>query len=115
MAVLQRDFELEADLCTAIQKHRVVRLKYVDDTEWRTFRPQAVYWSTVDHINVTGIQTANENDPQFTEPQVRNFDLSQITDHQVTYEEFEFDSSLDPTEERFANGIICIIHPMKLG
>ena len=112
---LNRDFEMEETLCTAIQKHRVVRLKYADDAEWRIFRPQAVYWSTVDRINVTGIQTRNENDPSVTEAEVRNFVLAQIKDVQVTYEEFEFDATIDPTEERFANGIICIIHPMKLG
>ena len=114
MAAEKRDLEMEATLCTAIQRHRVVRLKYADDTGWRTFNPQAVYWSTADRINVTGIQTKNENDPQLREPEVRNFELTQITDLHVTFEEFEFDSSLDASDERFAGGIICIIHPVKL-
>jgi len=44
---------------------------------------------------------------------VRNFELTHITIAETTDDEFEYDPSFDPTEERFSNGIICIIHPMK--
>ena len=98
-----------------MQKHREVRLKYADDEVWRYFRPQAVYWSTVDHINVTGIQVRNEARPEQPEPAVRNFELSQITAVEMTDTEFEYDPEFDPTEERFSNGIICVIHPVKMG
>jgi hypothetical protein len=113
--VLERNFELEAELCGAIQRHRVVRLRYADDEGWRYFRPQAVYWSTADRINATGIQTRNEARPEQDEPEVRNFELAQIAALEETGEEFEYDPSFDAGEERFANGIICVIHPMKLG
>jgi|GEM_PF-2942362 len=112
---LERNFELEAELCGAIQKHRVVRLRYAGDEMWRYFQPQAVYWSTTDRINVTGIQTRNEGRPEVAEPEVRNFELAQIAAVEVTDEEFEYDPSFDPTEERFANGIICLIHPVRIG
>ena len=112
---LSWNFELEAMLCGAIQRHREIRLKYSDDEMWRHFRPQAVYWSTVDHINVTGIQVRNEAAPEKLEPEVRNFELAQITAAVMTDIEFEYDSDFDPTEDRFSNGIICVIHPVKIG
>ena len=112
---LNRNFELEATLCGAMQKHREVRLKYLDDEMWRYFRPQAVYWSTADHINVTGIQIRNEARPEQVEPEVRNFELAQISAVEITDVEFGYDPEFDPTEERFSNGIICVIHPVKMG
>ena len=112
---MNRNFELEGVICGAIQKHRELRLKYGDDKVWRYFRPQAVYWSTVDHINVTGIQVTNEARPDQVELAVRNFELSEISAVEVTEAEFDYDPEFDPSEERFSNGIICVIHPVKMG
>ena len=109
-----RNLALEKQLCGAIQRHRVVRLKYADDPLWRTFQPQAVYESTVGHINVTGIQTRNDADLMQTEPEPRNFELARIVAVEVTDEEFDFDPAFDASEERFAQGLICLIHPLKL-
>jgi hypothetical protein len=111
-----RNLALEKTLCEAIKKHLVIRLKYGKDIYWRTFEPQAVYKSTVDHINVTGIQRQDKNKPlQSPKREPRNFELSKISAVEITDIEFNFDPTFDPRDERFAHGIICVIKSSKIG
>ena len=110
-----RNFQLEQKLCDAIAKHRVIQLKYDKDIHWRTFEPQAVYKSTVDHINLTGIQTQDKNKPlKPNKREPRNFELRKIKTVEVTDIEFKFDPTFDPRDERFAHGIICVIKSSKI-
>jgi hypothetical protein len=51
-------------LCEAIQKQRVVHLRYQQDGFERTFEPHAVYISTKDNVCVSGTQTHNANKPR---------------------------------------------------
>lgn len=110
-----RNLVLENTLCEAIKKHLVIRLKYDKDLLWRIFEPQAVYKSTVDHINVTGIQTEDKNKP-FRPPkrEPRNFELSKISAVEITDTEFNFDPTFDPADKRFAHGIICVLKSIKI-
>lgn len=110
-----RNIQLEQKLCNAIGKHLVIQLKYDKDTYWRTFEPQAVYWSTVDNINITGIQTQNPNKPsELPKREVHIFKLSKITAIEVTDVEFKFDNTFDPRDKRFAHGIICVMKSIKV-
>ncbi len=110
-----RNLVLEKTLCEAINKHLVIRLKYDKDIYWRTFEPQAVYKSTADHINVTGIQTQDKNKPlQPPKREPRNFELSKISAFEITDTEFDFDTTFDPGDKRFAHGIICVLKPVKI-
>ncbi len=110
-----RNYQLENKLCEAIGKHLVIRLKYDKDIYWRTFVPQAVYKSTVDHINVTGIQTQDKNKPlKLPKREPRNFELSKISAIEITDTEFDFDPTFDPRDKRFAHGIICVLKPVKI-
>lgn len=103
-------------LCDAIARHFVVHLKYDDDLFWRIFEPQAVYKSTVDKINVTGVQTQDKNKPlELPSRKPRNFELDRIKFIEVTDIHFKFDPTFDRYDKRFTNGIFCCIKPMKIG
>lgn len=108
--------KLKDTICEAIGKHLVIRLKYDKDIYWRTFEPQAVYKSTLDHINVTGIQIQDKNKPlKPSKREPRNFELSKISAVEITDTEFKFDPTFDPRDKRFAHGIICVLKSVKIG
>jgi len=101
--------QLKNTLCDAVSKRLVIQLKYDDDLRWRSFEPQAVYQSTADNLDVTGIQTQNPNSLTPSERKVRNFTLSRIKVVEVTQTQFEFDPTFDSTHKRFAHGVFCYI------
>jgi len=110
-----RNIPLENTICEAIKRHLIIRLKYDKDLLWRTFEPQAVYKSTVDHINVTGIQTEDKNKlNKLPKREPRNFELSKISAVEITDKEFNFDPTFDPRDKRFAHGIICVLKSVKI-
>ena len=111
-----RNHKLEQTLCDAIKKHLVIHIKYDKDLYWRTFEPQAVYKSTVEHINVTGIQTQDKNKPlKVAKREPRNFELHRIAAVGISNTEFKFDPTFDPRDKRFAHGIICVLQSVKIG
>ena len=103
-------------LCDAVNKLLIVKLKYGEDKiHWRTYEPQAVFTSTADNIDVTGIQTKDSAKPFDVKRKVRNFTLSKITALEITDDHFQYDPTFDPRHKRFANGIFCCIKPPKIG
>lgn len=103
--------QLKVVLCDAVSKKLVIRLRYDNDLQWRTFEPQAVFTTTADNLDVTGIQTSNPNSLSHTERKVRNFALSMVKAIEVTQTQFKFDPTFDRTHKRFAHGIFCYIKP----
>ena len=105
-----RNFNYERLLCTAINKHLRVVLKYELDLRDRLFEPNAVYFSTADQqrVLVTGTQVRNPDDPRGRSVP-RNFEVGKISSVGLTEEEFQPDRRFNRFDEKFANGIICSI------
>ncbi|MEZ5306190.1 MAG: hypothetical protein R2684_03475 [Pyrinomonadaceae bacterium] len=103
-----RNYQLEHQICRAIKETKTLRIRYDRDTFWREFEPQALFISTADHVNVTGIQTEDKNKPQKGRMrEVRNFELMKINAIEVMELVFQKDQSFNRNDRRFENGLIC--------
>ena len=103
-----RNLTLENQLCSAIKRHRVIRLRYKSQNYYRTFEPYIIYRSTKENILVGGMQTKDDSRP-FKESEPHNFEVEQISSLQITEETFKYDSRFDPTGKEYCNGIFCVI------
>ena len=103
-----RNLIFETRLCDAIRARVIVKLKYEDDTAYRTFEPHAVYCSTKDKYCVAGQQVDNPTDP-IERDVPKNFEVGKISALQVTDDPFTPDPRFDRYDAKYANGIVCSI------
>lgn len=108
-----RNVALETRLCDAIKKHRVIRLRYKNQTYSRTFNPYIIYRSSEDNILLGGTQTTDDSKPH-KPPTPHKFEVGLITSLTITDETFEFDDRFDPTRDEYHNNIICVIQRIKI-
>lgn len=95
-------------LCDAIDRLKVVQIKYDDDLIARDFAPDAVYRNDKYELLVDGIQLHNPAEP--TKRNVpRNFFLNKITSVAITSKSYDPNPSFDPRAERYKSGIICSV------
>lgn len=103
----------QATLCDAIARHLLVKLRYDDDLQFRTFAPHVVYRSSTGKTLVGGTQINNPAEPlERNEP--RNFDLTKIARLEVTAERFTPHPDFNRHDPRYRNGIICAINTFPI-
>ncbi len=108
-----RNYTLEKKLCDAIARHRIVRLRYKNQTHWRTFEPYVIYRSTKDNILVAGWQTKDESDLS-KKPVWHNFEVELISAFEMTDKIFNFDVEFNFANPIYKNGVVCIIKRVKV-
>ena len=103
--------DLQSTLCEAVKSRNIVRLKYDDDFQFRTYAPYIVYRSSKNIVLVGGTQINNPTEP-FEHNEPRNFDLEKITALEVTDQKSQPPSDFDALNRRYRFGIICVISPL---
>lgn len=98
----------ENTLCSAIKGKQLVKLKYDDDFQWRTFAPHIVYRSSKNNILVSGEQVQNPAKP-YDNHEPRVFDLKKIKSLEITDASFTAHPNFDPFDKRYRFGVICKI------
>ena len=104
-AISERNYQFEQELCKAISKRVLIRLKYDTDTVERTFAPYGVYNSNTGKVLVCGIQTDNPADPS-EHDKPRNLEVGKIISISLTNIGFIPDDRFDPTDKKYRNGFI---------
>jgi hypothetical protein len=104
-----RNFRFERDLCAAIARRVLVKLRYDDDVVERTYAAYGVYRSTKDKVLLCGTQIDNPVESLYRfEP--RNLEVGKIRSLSLTSNTFIPDRRFDPHEERYSKGFICRIN-----
>ena len=103
--------DLQSTLCEAVKSRNIVRLKYDDDFQFRTYAPVIVYRSSKNNVLVDGTQINNPMEP-FEHNEPRKFDLEKITALEVTDQKSQPPSDFNPLDRRYRFGIICVISPL---
>jgi hypothetical protein len=103
--ITQRNYQFEHDLCNAISKRVLVKLKYDTDTVERTFAPYGVYNSTTGKVLFVGTQFDNPAEPS-ENYQPRNMEVGKLQSIRPTDIVFIADERFDPTDKRYRNGFL---------
>lgn len=95
----------ETLLCEAISKGVAVKLRYqkpgeMPDAVSRSFGPLAVYYSEHMKVCVSGEQLGSGSRPH-------NFEVGRIVDMSITSDPFRPSGTIDYTQRKYRNGIIC--------
>src|SRR5437868_6822578 len=109
-----RNLLLEQQLCEAMKRHQIIRLRYKGQNYSRTFEPYIIYYSPADRdrILIGGIQTEDDAKPlKLATP--HKFEVCLISALTFTDKTFEYDLRFDPTIDEYRNGIICVIKRLK--
>ncbi len=85
-----------------------MRLEYDQDFAPRLFAPHAVYRSTRNKINVSGMQIDNPMQP-LDRLAPRIFEIGRIRAVEITMHHFQPDSQFTRSDPRYRNGIICSV------
>ncbi len=104
----ERDLQTEQTLCWAMKQRRQVTFRYRKDDAIRTFRPTVLYWSNNRKLNVGGT-VVNEASAPGTSCERHVFELGRISRLIVTSISFEPDPLFDPSDKRYAGGILCSV------
>lgn len=97
-------------LCDSIKKRRTVRLRHSDESAFRTFNPYVLYRSPKNKILVSGVQIRNDSGLN-KEISPLTIEAAKISEVIVTEDFFEYDIFWRIPENKFANGVICILKP----
>lgn len=97
-------------LCGAIDGLHIVKIKYDDDFQARTYAPHIVYRNKNNELLVSGTQLENPAEPMERDVP-RNFSLSKITDVAITDKTFKPHPSFSRFDERYQYGVICYVQP----
>lgn len=110
-----RNLLLERQLCEAIKRHLIIRLRYKGQNYSRTFEPYVIYHSPADkdRILIGGIQMKDASKP-LEKPSPHKFEVNLISALTVTDETFKYDLRFDPTLDEYRNGIVCVIKRVKV-
>lgn len=103
-----RRIDFERTLRDAIEKEKLVSLKYPGDIQAREFEPGAVYYSSRNpqKVNVGGCQITNPNDTRENmQPHV--FEVGKIVSLALTEKPFVVREGIDVRDPRYVNGFIC--------
>ena len=103
--------DLQSTLCDAVKSRNIVRLKYDDDFQFRTYAPYIVYRSSKNIVLVEGTQINNLEEP-LVQNEPRQFELEKITALEVTDQKSPPPSDFNPLDKRYRYGIICVISPL---
>lgn len=87
----KRDYQLEAQLRTAIQQRKVVRFRYEFDLHYRVFAPYVLYKSRESRVLIGGNRIADEGDLT-KKPALRKYEVGLITSLEVTDGTFKVDN-----------------------
>ena len=104
----RRQTSFEAILCRAIRERLLVRLEYDQDFASRLFAPHAVYRSTRNKINVSGMQIDNPMQP-LDRLAPRIFEVGRIRSVEIIMHHFQPDPQFTRSDPRYRNGIICSV------
>lgn len=103
-----RRLDFERLLCEAIDKEKLVSLRYEGDLQAREFEPGIVFHSQKnrDKINVGGCQIKNPN--TYGEDMTPHyFEVGKIAMLALTEKPFVVRERVDILDPRYKNGIIC--------
>jgi uncharacterized DUF497 family protein len=107
--ITQRNYQFEQELCNAISKRVLVKLKYDTDTAERTFACHGVYYSTNAKVLVVGTQIDNPAEPSENN-QPRNFEIGKLTSISLTEIAFIPDERFNPSDKRYSSGFIAKVY-----
>ena len=99
---------IQDEICAAIKERKVIKFTYGREIATRTFEPFVVYKTKSKHIHVSGFQSHNTANP-LDKRGWRNFEVADITSLVVTDEVFTLDQSFNPSNTRYAAGVICYV------
>jgi hypothetical protein len=103
--ITPRNHQFEHDLCNAISKRVLVKLKYDTDTVERTFACYAVYHSSTGKVLVVGTQIDNPAEPS-ENYKPRNLEIGKLQSVRLTDIGFIPDERFDPNDKRYINGFL---------
>jgi len=96
----------QTTLCDAIRARTLIKFRYRDSLQERTFAPYIVYRTADGHLHLSGYSEFNPVKP-LERHEWRNFEFDEISGLSITKEAFTPDATFDPTNKRYAAGIIC--------
>lgn len=105
---VERNYEIESQLGTAISDRKVVRLRYEFDMHYRSLEPYIVYKDVDGRILVGGFRVKDDAN-LFKKPAARKFEVGLINDLQLTDDIFVPNDNFRSTRNEFKLGVIYAV------